>query len=119
MQRPLKITALAVLSSLVLVNASRADGWNMESSPAIERTLRSFHGRNFDVSYVHNWKHFSDRATGPISVPERSPSAVRHIQASIASNPPLVRALEARGVDFHTIVNADQAADGGITFYVH
>jgi hypothetical protein len=91
----------------------------MESSPSIERTLRHFHGKRFDISYIHNWKHFSDRATGPIDVPQRSPSAVRHIQAAIGSNPSLLKALRARGVDFRTIVNADQAADGSMTFYIH
>lgn len=118
MKNTLKITAIAVLASLVFASAGRADSWNMESSPSIERTLRHFQGKHFDIRYIHNWKHFSDRATGPISVPQRSPSAVRHIQASIASNRKLVKALSARGVDYRTIVNADQAADGSMTFYI-
>lgn len=118
MNRLIKFTAAAILSSMVFAGASQADGLNMESSPAIDRTLRSFRGNDFDISYVHNWKHFSDRKTGPISVPQRSPSAIRRIQASINSNRHLVKALQAQGVDVRTIVNADQAADGGITFYI-
>jgi hypothetical protein len=118
MKHTLRITTAVVIASLAFASAARADSWDMESSHSIERTLRHFQGKRFDIRYIHNWKHFSDRTTGPISVPQRSPSAVKHIQASIASNRTLVRALRARGVDFRTIVNADQAADGSMTFYI-
>ena len=87
MNRVTTLAATALLSTMAFAGVSRADSWNMESSPSIERTLKTFRGHDFDVSYIHNWKHFSDRTTGPISVPQRSPSAVRHIQASIAANP--------------------------------
>jgi hypothetical protein len=118
MKRLMKLAVIALFSTMTFADASRAESWGMESSPSIERTLKTFRGHDFDIRYIHNWKHFSDRTTGPISVPQRSPSAVRHIQASIAANPRLVKALRAKGVDYRTIVNADQAADGGITFYI-
>jgi hypothetical protein len=40
------------------------------------------------------------------------------IQASIEANKPLTRQLGQEGVAVRNIVNADQAADGSVTFYV-
>jgi hypothetical protein len=118
MTTALKIVAFGILSSLASASASHAESLNMERGPEIERTLQTFRGNDFDIQYVHNWDHFSDRATGPISVPQRGPAFIQHIQATIVSNRNLAEALRAKGVDIRNIVNADQAADGGVTFYI-
>ncbi|QFY63597.1 hypothetical protein FZ934_25500 (plasmid) [Rhizobium grahamii] len=117
MRKILGSAAVAAILLLAGADLASADSLYMNTSPALERTLRSF-GGNFDISYVHNWRHQSDRADGPVSVEQRTPSAIRHIQASINSNRQLVRRLNKRGVDVRTVVNAEQAADGSMTFYI-
>ncbi len=113
-----KIALIAILSSIAFAADSRADSWGSNAGSAIERTIRSFNGNDFAVQYVYDWHHLADRATGPWSVPERSSTAIEHIQASISLNKPLVEILARRGVDVRDIVNADQALDGSLTFYV-
>ncbi|MBX4931682.1 hypothetical protein [Rhizobium bangladeshense] len=118
MNRVVTITIAAALSSLAFAGVSRAESFGMNSAHGIEQTLKTFRGNNFNVEQVHNWHNLDDETTGPRSAPERSGQAIRGIQASIDANRSLAHRLNNEGVDVRNIVNAEQAADGGVTFYV-
>jgi len=117
MKRVVTLTVVA-LSSLAFAGASRAESLGMNTAQGIEQTLRTFHGNDFNVEQVHNWRNLDDWTTGPRSAPERSGQAIRGIRASIDANRSLARRLNNEGVDVRNIVNAEQAADGSLTFYV-
>ncbi|OWV76327.1 hypothetical protein ATY77_05200 [Rhizobium sp. R634] len=118
MNRIVTVTLAAALSSLAFAGVSRAESLGMNTDRGIEQTLRSFQGNDFNVEQVHNWRNLDDEWTGPHSAPERSGQAVRDIQASIDANRSLAHRLNNEGVDVRNIVNAEQAADGSLTFYV-
>ncbi|MBB2751763.1 UNVERIFIED_ORG: hypothetical protein GGI57_002451 [Rhizobium aethiopicum] len=118
MNRVATITLAAALSSLAFAGVSRAESLGMNTAQGIEQTLRTFHGSDFNVEQVHNWRNLDDESTGPRSAPERSGQAVHAIQASIDANRSLAHRLNNEGVDVRNIVNAEQAADGSLTFYV-
>ncbi|EJC78755.1 hypothetical protein Rleg4DRAFT_0324 [Rhizobium leguminosarum bv. trifolii WSM2297] len=118
MNRVVTISIAAALSSLAFAGVSRAESLGMNSAQGIEQTLRTFHGNDFNVEQVHNWRNLDDENTGPRSAPERSGQTVHAIQASIDANRSLAHRLNNQGVDVRTIVNAEQAADGSLTFYV-
>jgi hypothetical protein len=118
MNRVATIAVTAALSCLALAGVSRADSLGMNNTPEIEQTLRTFHGRDFNVEQVHNWHSLDDEMTGPRSAPQRSMQQVRDIQASIDANKLLANQLARDGVNIRDIVNAKQAADGSVTFYV-
>ncbi len=48
----------------------------------------------------------------------RSEDGVKNIQASIRENKPLVKKLAAKDIKVDDVVNAQQAADGSITFFI-
>ncbi|MEZ2133133.1 MULTISPECIES: hypothetical protein [unclassified Sinorhizobium] len=116
MNRVAKIAVVSALSSLALVGVSRAASFGMNSPSGIEQTLRNFQGNDFFVQPFYNW-HGRDPAYGPRSAPDRSAQDVRQIQASIEANRVLTRKLAADGVRVRNVINAEQAADGSITFY--
>jgi hypothetical protein len=118
MNRLAKITIAAAFSSLAFAGVSQAESLGMNSAEGIEQTLRTFQGNNFDIQPVYNWHNLDDESTGPRSVLQRSQSAVHAIQASIDANRSLAHQLNDDGVNIRNVVNAEQAADGGITFYV-
>lgn len=118
MNRVVTITIAVALSSLAFAGVSRAESLGMNTAQGIEQTLRSFHGNDFNVEEVHNWRNLDDENTGPHSAPERSGQAVHGIQASIDANRSLAHRLNNEGVDVRNIVNAEQASDGSLTFYV-
>ncbi|RUM21183.1 hypothetical protein EFQ99_27215 [Rhizobium vallis] len=118
MNRVVTITLAAALSSLAFAGVSRAESLGMNSAQGIEQTLRTFQGNDFNVEQVYNWRNLDDETTGPRSAPQRSGEAVRGIQASIDANKSLAHRLNNEGVDIRNIVNAEQAADGSMTFYV-
>lgn len=118
MNRVVTITLAAALSSLAFAGVSRAESLGMNSAQGIEQTLRTFQGNDFNVEQVYNWRNLDDETTGPRSAPQRSGEAVRGIQASIDANRSLAHRLNNEGVDIRNIVNAEQAADGSMTFYV-
>ena len=118
MNRIAKITIAAAFSSLALAGASQAQGIAMNTSPDIEQSLRSFRGDNFNVEPIHDYSSAGRDEMTHISAPERSMRAVHAIQASIQANRPLARELNAQGFRVHNVVNAEEAADGSMTFYV-
>lgn len=118
MHRVLTITLAAALSSLAFAGVSRAESLGMNTPQGIEQTLRGFQGNDFNVQEVYNWRNFDDETSGPHSAPQRSGDAIRGIQASIDANKSLAHRLNNEGVDIRNVVNAEQAADGSMTFYV-
>ncbi|UVD58068.1 hypothetical protein NE852_07650 [Rhizobium sp. Pop5] len=118
MNRVITITLAATLSSLAFAGIGRAESLGMNTAQGIEQTLRTFQSNDFNIEQVHNWRNLDDETTGPRSAPERSGEAIRGIQASIDANKSLAHRLNNEGVDVRNIVNAEQAADGSMTFYV-
>ncbi|MBB3657484.1 hypothetical protein FHX15_002716 [Rhizobium sp. BK650] len=118
MNRVAKIAIAAAFSSLAFAGVSRAESLGMNTAQGIEQTLRTFQGNDFNVQYFYNWRNLDDEDTGPRSAPQRSQSDVRAIQASIDANKSLAHKLNNDGVNIRNVVNAEQAADGSITFYV-
>ncbi|CAN7293635.1 hypothetical protein [Rhizobium leguminosarum] len=118
MHRVLTITLAAALSSIAFAGVSRAESLGMNTAQGIEQTLRTFQGNNFNVQEVYNWHNFDDETSGPHSAPQRSGQAIRGIQASIDANRSLANRLNNEGVNIRNVVNAEQAADGSVTFYV-
>ena len=118
MNRVVTLTIAAALSSMAFAGVSRADSLEMNTPQGIEQTLRSFQGNDFNVQEVYNWRNFDDETSGPHSAPQRSGDAIRGIQASIDANKSLAHRLNNEGVDIRNVVNAEQAADGSMTFYV-
>ncbi len=118
MNRVAKITIAAAFTSLAFAGVSRAESLGMNTASGIEQTLRTFQGNDFDVQPVYNWRNLDDESTGPRSVLQRSQSDVHAIQASIDANKSLAHKLNNDGVNIRNVVNAEQAADGSITFYV-
>lgn len=108
----------AAFSSLAFAGVSNAaDSGKMNWGPELEHTLTTFNS-NFDVKYVgdasdeYAGSDADDKLTG------RTPDGVEHIAAAVRSNKPLVKRLEEKGIDPKDIVNAEQAADGSVTFYL-
>ncbi|MBB3389776.1 hypothetical protein FHT82_002516 [Rhizobium sp. BK275] len=117
MNRVAKIAIAAAFSSLAFAGVSRAESLGMNTAQGIEQTLRTFQG-DFDIQPVYDWHNLDDETTGPRSAPQRSESAIHAIQASIDANRSLAHKLNNDGIAIRNVVNAEQAADGSITFYV-
>ncbi len=116
MNRVAKIAIASALSSLAFAGVSRAESLGMDTPAGIEHTLRNYNGTNFTVDEIYDHGDPNDIG-GPRPFPGRSVEAKQMIRASIEANKPLVRRLNEEGVSVRNIVNADQAADGSITFY--
>ncbi|MEZ2126604.1 MULTISPECIES: hypothetical protein [unclassified Sinorhizobium] len=118
MNRTAKIAIAAALSSLAFAGVSRAQSLDMNTTRGIEYTLRTFQGNDFNVEPIHDYASQNNDMTGPHLVPWRTMRGVQGIQASIDANRPLARELNQQGVEVRNVVNAEQAADGSVTFYV-
>lgn len=119
MNRVAKIAIASALSSLALAGVSRAASLGMNTTAGIDQTLRHFHGTDFKVQQFYAWNGENPDVLGPRSAPPRSAQDVRYIRASIDANKMLTRELARQGVNVHDVVNAEQAADGSITFYTN
>lgn len=117
MNRVAKIAIASALSSLALAGVSRAESLGMNTTGGIDQTLRNFRGTDFNVQQFYAWNGENPDVEGPRSAPPRSAYDVRRLQASIYANRMLTRELASKGVNVHDVVNAEQAADGSITFY--
>lgn len=118
MNRTAKIAIAAALSSLAFAGVSRAQSLDMNTAPAIDQTLRTFRGNDFNIEPIHDYASQNNDMTGPHLVPWRTMHAIQGIQASIDANRPLARELNQQGVEVRNVVNAEQALDGSLTFYV-
>ncbi len=116
MKPVLNIAAIAVVSSITFASASYADSVDMNYGPKIEKTLQTFNSR-FDVRNIVDYQDYK-AASGSNSAQPRTDAGVEHIQASIKENKDLMKRLDERGVKIDDVVNAEQAADGSMTFWV-
>lgn len=117
MSRVWNFAMVAVVTSLAFTGVGHADSLNMNDGAKIERTLQTFNS-DFDVKDIDDYANYKDQPGGRDGVQPRTEKGVQHIQASIKDNKELVKRLGERGVKIDDVVNAEQAADGSITFWV-
>lgn len=117
MNRVSKLVVAAAISTLSLAGISHAESLTMNDGPQIEKTLATFN-QNFDVKTLNDYQNQKDQPDAEDTFPPRTDEGVQHIQAAIKSNKALSAKLEAKGLKINDIVNAAQAADGSITFWV-
>ncbi len=116
MKLKMSLAVLAIFFS-VAGTASHAESLTMNDVPDIEKTLRTFDSA-FDLQPLDQYKSQRTQADPTDPVLARTSEGVEKIQAAIVSNKALLAKLEAKGVEIKNIVNAQQAADGSITFYL-
>ena len=117
-----RIAALAIFVSVSTVSfsgISYADSLTMNGGPQIEKTLLTYN-KPFAVKYLGDYddNKLESSERGDSETP-RSEAGVQHIQQSISANKTLAEKLRNRGVDVKDIVNAEEAADGSVTFLVN
>jgi hypothetical protein len=112
-----KIAFVAAFASLALAGVSRAESIAMNTAPEIAQTLRAFNS-DFNLRYVGNWDNDPEHETRGLSATGRTDNQLRAIRASISENKDLVRKLNQDDVKVDNIVDAEQAADGSVTFFV-
>jgi len=83
----------------------------------IESTIQTMSSSNFNVVRIDSLKTH-DTAHERFSGISPSSQEARLVQASVIANRALAQKLEAQRVELTNIVGAEQAADGGVTFYV-
>jgi hypothetical protein len=83
----------------------------------IESTIQTMSPKDFHVVRIASLKTHDKGHERFSGISPTSPEA-RVVQASVIANRPLAQKLEARRVELTHIVGAEQAADGGVTFYV-
>lgn len=118
MNRALNFAAAAIISMMTAVGTTFAeDTLTMNDGPEIERTLVTFN-QPFDVKYLNDYQNQKVEPDPHDGVPPRTAEGVKNIQASIKANKALTKKLEAKGISVDNVVNAQQAADGTITFFI-
>jgi hypothetical protein len=83
----------------------------------IESTIRTLSPKGFNVVRMDSLKTH-DAANERFGALSPTSKEARLVQASVIANRPLAQTLEARHIELTNIVGAEQAADGGVTFYV-
>lgn len=114
MNRMSKLAIAVFLSASAFSGISHAATMNMGMNwpRDVDGTLKTFHGK-FDVVMMVS-------LDGGAAMPETKPqSYINAMQAAIESNKSLVKRLKDRNIAVHAIVNAEEAADGSITFYIN
>ncbi|MBW9116455.1 hypothetical protein JNB88_22725 [Rhizobium cauense] len=117
MNRAFNFAAAALISSMAIAGTSYADSLTMNDGPEIERTLVTFN-QPFDVKYLNDYQNQKVQPDPQDGVPPRTAEGVKNIQASIKANKALTKKLEAKGISVNNVVNAQQAADGSMTFFI-
>jgi hypothetical protein len=83
----------------------------------IESTIQTMSAKDFNVVRIDSLKTH-DAAHERFGGISPTSQEARLVQASVIANRPLARQLEAQRVELTNIVGAEQAADGGVTFYI-
>lgn len=83
----------------------------------IESTIQTMSPKGFTVVRMDSLKTH-DAANERFGKLAPTSQEARLVQASVIANRPLARTLEAQHVELTNIVGAEQAADGGVTFYI-
>jgi len=116
MNRVSKFATAAILASLTFAGVSHAaDSVSMNWAPELEKTLTTFN-QPFNVEYTSDYN--TDRDDINTFAEPLPPAEVTKLQAAIETNKPLSRRLVRHGAIIKDIVNAQQAADGSMTFWM-
>ncbi|TWF58855.1 hypothetical protein FHW37_101659 [Neorhizobium alkalisoli] len=117
MNRVSKLAAAAFLASMSFAGASyAADSVAMNWAPELEQTLATFN-KPFNVEYTDDYNTADGDDSNPNAVALPAPE-VQKLQAAIQSNKALSRRLVRKGVILDDVVNAQQAGDGSVTFWL-
>ncbi|MBB4349356.1 hypothetical protein [Aliirhizobium cellulosilyticum] len=116
MNRVIKLAAAAAIASLSYAGISYADSLEMNWAPELEKTLTTFNAP-FNIEYTDDYNTGGGDDTNPDAVALPA-NEVPKLQAAIESNKSLSRRLVRRGVILDDVVNAQQAADGSVTFWI-
>ena len=87
------------------------------SGSRIESTIQTMSSKDFNVVRLDSLKTHDTARERFASVSPTSQEA-RQVQAAVIANRPLAQKLEGQRVELTNIVGAEQAADGGVTFYL-
>ncbi len=117
MKHAISFAVLAVVASVAFTTTSRADSLTMNDGPQIEKTLRTF-DKAFDVKYLNDYQNQKTQPDAEDTAIPRTKEGVQNIRASISANKGLTEKLQAKGIDIDNVVNAQQAADGSMTFFI-
>ena len=112
----LSATALSAVAFGAESNAAMPSAAGMPDSK-IESTIQTMSPSNFDVVRIDSLRTH-DTAHERFSGISPSSQEARLVQASVIANRALAQKLEAQSVELTNIVGAEQAAYGGVTFYV-
>ncbi|MEI2301543.1 hypothetical protein [Ensifer sp. MJa1] len=115
MNRIAKLSVIAALSALSFGGVSHAASPEMSWPAHIDQTVRNFKGNNFTIVNLDTLKETSQTRT---SIDEATPQQISALHAAVTANKPLAAALKAQNVEMNNIAGAEQAADGGLTFYL-
>lgn len=116
MNRVSKFAIAAAIASLSFAGISYADSATMNWGPELEKTLTTF-DKGFDVKQIADYQNQKFGSDAEDTNIPRTAEGVDHLQAAIRSNKALAGKLEAKGVNIKDVVNAQQAADGTVTFW--
>jgi hypothetical protein len=116
MNRVIKLAAAAAIASVSFAGFSYADSLEMNWAPELEKTLTTFN-QPFNIEYTDDYNTGGGDDTNPDAVALPAPE-VQKLQAAIESNKPLTRRLVRHGVILDDVVNAQQAGDGSMTFWI-
>ena len=117
MNRTSKIAFAVAIASLSVAGIGHADTLAMNWGPELEKTLSTFNN-NFDIRHISDYQNQKTQPDAHGSAQPRTDEGVEHIQQAIRSNKALLERLEAKGIKVNDVVNAEQAADGSLTFYI-
>lgn len=116
MHRKLSI-ATATLMAIFGGTTANAEGMRSSVPSTLDKTLRMFRGQ-FNVEYVQNRLTLNNRTDGPLGIPNCSPQEVQRTRSAGRDNDFLLYSFKRKGVAGRDLVNAYQAADGSVAFYV-
>lgn len=118
MNRVTNFAMAAVISTIAFSGVSYAEvSVTMNNGPQIEKTLSTFN-KDFGVKYLNDYQNQRNQPDAQDAAIPRTNEGVKNIQAAINENKPLVEKLAAKGIKIDDVVNAQQAADGSITFFI-
>lgn len=83
----------------------------------IESTIQTLSPTAFNVVRIDSLKT-NGPATERFGGLAPTSQEARLVQASVIANRPLAQKLQSQSIELTNIVGAEQAADGGVTFYV-
>lgn len=112
----LSATALSAVAFGAESYAAMPSAAGMPDS-GVESTIQTMSPKDFNVIRLDSLKTDDTAHERFAGVSGTAPEA-RQVQAAVVANRSLAQKLEGQRVELTNIVGAEQAADGGMTFYV-